>query len=61
MTVAELGISPEDIEKFRSGIQRGSEDECRPVKGKTGYGSFRFNGKSMPAHRLAYLLEHPLP
>ena len=47
------------MERFWSKVKKGSPDECwewQAYKTRLGYGSFKFDGKTHPAHRMAYLL-----
>lgn len=57
-------LSPEDIVRFWSKVQVGGSDECWPWTGGLNlppclpYGRFKVRGRTVKAHRVAFLLEH---
>ena len=52
------------LTRFREKVSRGSVDECWPWqagRNSFGYGYFRYNGRHLRAHRVAYQLANNLP
>ena len=48
------------MDRFWSKVKKGDPDECwewQASYGSVGYGQFRFDGKTLGAHRVSYLLE----
>lgn len=58
-------LSPQDIDRFWSHVERGEPDECWPWTGTLtsggpgkNHGNFPVAGRTVKAHRLAYELAH---
>lgn len=52
-------LTPRDIERFHDFFQRPNTSECWPwpgLKNRDGYGQFSLRGRSVAAHRVAYVL-----
>ena len=60
-------LSPKDIDRFWSKVQKGERNDCWPWKAGTspeGYGIMRISRRNVYAHRIAYFLgigEDPAP
>lgn len=54
-------LSVSDIQRFWHYVERGGPDECWPWKASKfsgGYGQFNAGGRTLRAHRVAFLLQH---
>lgn len=62
---AEIKLTPKDEMRFWSKVNRRSLDECwewTSSRNRCGYGQFRVGGKTVSAHRVAWVIAHgPIP